>query len=232
MGLREMPKASKIKIYSKSINKLIGYPSLTTEESDKEHVIRLSREKSDNRIELKSHGIKDITVSDEWTSTHKKTGNLIIDFNGYIEIALARRQNYTEVSGFVNELTIFMQLYFPDNFSVDKIWVMVDGDYYELAISAMEVKCRERYTEKTVKAGLLDFLSNCYDRIPYRKSKTEIRNIPYIIVNTSRNIEDNFLMFYRFIECYYKKQPIPDSREKFIFYSIKEHYALKAGPDG
>lgn len=63
-----------------------------------------------------------------------------------------------------------------------------------------------------------------YKKIPYRKSKTEIRNIPYIVINTSRNIEDNFLMFYRFIECYYKKQNIPNIIKRFVSYSIRNNY--------
>ena len=182
--------------------------SLAIEKSEKEYVIRLSKEKLNNIIELNSNGIKNIVVSDDWTSKRDKTGDFIINFNGYIEINLTRKKNYTEVSSFVNELVIYMQLYFPDNFSVEKIWVNVDGNYYELIIPTIEVKSNEKYTETTVKAGLLKFLNSCYNAIPYRKSKTEIRNIPYIVLNTSRNIEDNFLMFYRFVECYYKKQAI------------------------
>lgn len=225
IDLKTMPKVSRIRVFSKSINKLIGYPSLKMEKSDKEYVIKLSKEKSNKSISLNNDGIKDIVVSDDWTSKREKTGNLIINFNGYIEITLTKRNNYTEVSSFVNELVIFMQLYFPDNFSVDKIWCMVDENYYELITNQMEVKCTKRYTEKTVEVGLLEFLSNCYNKIPYRKSKNEIRNIPYIVINTSRNIEDNFLMFYRFIECYYKKQNITNIRKRFVSYSIRNNYA-------
>lgn len=225
IDLKTMPKVSRIRVFSKSINKLIGYPSLKMEKSDKEYVIKLSKEKSNKSISLNNDGIKDIVVSDDWTSKREKTGNLIINFNGYIEITLTKRNNYTEVSSFVNELVIFMQLYFPDNFSVDKIWCMVDEKYYELITNQMEVKCTKRYTEKTVEVGLLEFLSNCYNKIPYRKSKNEIRNIPYIVINTSRNIEDNFLMFYRFIECYYKKQNITNIRKRFVSYSIRNNYA-------
>lgn len=204
IDLKAMPKVSGIRVYSKSINKLIGYPSLKIEKSDKEYAIKLSKEKSNRSVSINNNGIKDIAVSDDWTCNREKTGNFTIEFNGYIEITLTKRNNYTEVSSFVNELVIFMQLYFPNNFSVDKIWCMVGENYYELITNKMEVKCTERYTEKTVEVGLLEFLSGCYKKIPYRKSKTEIRNIPYIVINTSRNIEDNFLMFYRFIECYYK----------------------------
>lgn len=224
IDLKAMPKVSRIRVYSKSINKLIGYPSLKIEKSDKEYAIKLSKEKSNKSISVNNNGIKDIAVSDSWTSKREKNGNFTIKFNGYIEITLTKRNNYTEVSNFVNELVIFMQLYFPNNFSVDKIWCMVGENYYELITDKMEVKCTERYTEKTVEVGLLEFLSGCYKKIPYRKSKTEIRNIPYIVINTSRNIEDNFLMFYRFIECYYKKQNIPNIKKRFVSYSIRNNY--------
>lgn len=224
IDLKAMPKVSGIRVYSKSINKLIGYPSLKIEKSDKEYAIKLSKEKSNRSVSINNNGIKDIAVSDDWTCNREKTGNFTIEFNGYIEITLTKRNNYTEVSSFVNELVIFMQLYFPNNFSVDKIWCMVGENYYELITNKMEVKCTERYTEKTVEVGLLEFLSGCYKKIPYRKSKTEIRNIPYIVINTSRNIEDNFLMFYRFIECYYKKQNIPNIIKRFVSYSIRNNY--------
>ena len=139
IDLQKMPKISKIRIFSKSINKLIGYPSLAIEKSEKEYVIRLSKEKLNNIIELNSNGIKNIVVSDDWTSKRDKTGDFIINCNGYIEINLTRRKNYTEVSSFVNELVIYIQLYFPDNFSVEKIWVNVDGNYYELIIPTIEI---------------------------------------------------------------------------------------------
>ena len=49
IDLKTMPKVSRIRVFSKSINKLIGYPSLKMEKSDKEYVIKLSKEKSNNR---------------------------------------------------------------------------------------------------------------------------------------------------------------------------------------
>ena len=79
----------------------------------------------------------------------------------------------------------------------------------------------------SVNDNLIDFLKRCYLNIPYRNGKSEIRNIPYIILNTSRGIEDNFITFYRFIECYYKKQKVDNIKSRFIKYSIAEHYCKK-----
>ncbi|MCI8568000.1 MAG: hypothetical protein HFG48_01620 [Bacilli bacterium] len=83
--------------------------------------------------------------------------------------------------------------------------------------------------ENTVNEDVLQFLKNCYELIPYRKSKSEIRNIPYIVLNTYRGLEDNFLMFFRFIECYYKKQNIKGIVTNFIKYSIENNYKKNTG---
>ena len=83
------------------------------------------------------------------------------------------------------------------------------------------IEYQNNFIEPSVKDDILVFLEKCYNSIPYRNSKAEIRNIPYIVLNTSRGLEDNFLIFYRFIECYYKKQQISNIRKNFVTYSIK-----------
>lgn len=221
------PKVNKIKIFSKSIIDWIGCPSLEIIKSENCYTIKLSKEYEGSSITLNSNYIKQITVSDNWSSVRsRKDNNITIDFSGYIELELTRRVNYDKVPEFVNELLIFMQLYSPDRFYVDTIYVMVDGTYFILNVPLLEIKHSDKYIERTVNDNLLDFLKKCYTRIPYRNSKTEIRNIPYIILKTSRSVEDSFLMFYRFIECYYKKET-PEARRKFISFGINEHYANK-----
>jgi len=226
--LPETPKVSKIKIYSKAISDLIGYPSLTLKRSDSEYAVILSREDCSQSVDINTNNVKKITVADDWNSSRSsKLHNMTIDFSGYIEIELARRVNYDVVSDFINELKIFMQLYYPNKFSVDRICVKVGDIYYQLVLPQLDLEYKEKYVGKTVDEQLLDFLEKCYVTIPYRNSKTEIRNIPYIVMKTSRSIEDNFLMFYRFIECYYKKQQISNIRKTFVTHSIKEHYTIK-----
>ena len=78
--------------------------------------------------------------------------------------------------------------------------------------------------ENSVSDDILVFLSKCYKLIHYRNSKSEIRNIPYVIFDYSRNIEDIFLMLYKTIECYYKKQNIKSITSSFINYSIHNNY--------
>lgn len=224
--LPQTPKFSRIRIHSKAINGLMGYPNLAIESSENEHIIKLSRQKEEKSIAIDANYVKEIGVAEEWKSTYShKEHNINIDFNGYIEIVLTKRMNYDLAYSFLYELELFMQLYWPDKFSVNHMFVMVDGEYYELPLPETEIRYREKDVEISVKENLLEFLKRCYTAIPYRNSKAEIRNIPYIIMKTSRSLEDNFLMFYRFIECFYKKQSIPDITKKFVSYSIREHYA-------
>ena len=97
---------------------------------------------------------------------------------------------------------------------------MIGDEYYKITMPLMDCIYKEKYVEKSVNATILDFLKRCYTTIPYRETRVEIRNIPYIVMKTSRNLEDNFLMFYRFIECFYKNRKI----KNFVTEGIKKHY--------
>lgn len=215
----------KIRIYSNIINELIGYPSLHKEENKNEYIIKLKRDTSKQRVEVNLNNIKSIEISDDWTSEHKRKSNEIdIKLNGYIEIEMDNCINYEDIYNYVQELIIYFQLLKPCKFNINKIVVEIEKLYYGFCLPINEMNYKNSYVEKSVTNDVLEFLLNCYSSIPYRNSKNEIRNIPYIILETSRNLEDNFLMFYRFIECYYKKQPIKDIKITFIKYSIENNY--------
>ena len=218
----------KIRVYSKLINEFIGYPSLSREETENEYIIKLKRDAIKQKIEINSNNIKSIETSDNWKSELSRKNNKIdIELNGYIEIEMDKCISYEEVYDYVNELTIFFQLLKPCKFDIDKITVEIEGFFYELCCPTNEIKYKDSHVNNSVKENLLQFLFKCYTTIPYRNSRNEVRNIPYIILNTSRNIEDNFLMFYRFIECYYKQQPLKDIQTTFIKYSIESNYKDK-----
>lgn len=218
----------KIRVYSKLINEFIGYPSLSKEETENEYIIKLKRDAIKQKIEINSNNIKSIETSDNWKSELSRKNNKIdIELNGYIEIEMDKCISYEEVYDYLNELTIFFQLLKPCKFDIDKIAVEIEGFFYELCCPTNEIKYKDSYVNNSVKENLLQFLFKCYTTIPYRNSRNEVRNIPYIILNTSRNIEDNFLMFYRFIECYYKQQNIKDIQITFIKYSIENNYKDK-----
>lgn len=218
----------KIRVYSKLINGYIENPSVLKDENDNEYIIKLKKETQKSRIDVNFNNIDYLEISDNWRRTiDSDTWNVNISINGYIEISLKEEIDYEEVYSYVNELIMYFQLLRPGKFIIDKIMVNIYNDYFELCLPVHKIKYNTSYVVNSVKDKLLPFLYNCYTKIPYRNSNNEKRNIPYIIIHTSRNIEDNFLMFYRFIECYYKQQPIIDIKNSFIKYSIENNYKNK-----
>lgn len=88
-SLPATPKTNQIKVFSKFINDLIGYPSLEIKESDSEFSVNLSKVNCSKSIDINSNNVKRITVADDWSSSlNRKLHNITIDFNGYIEIEL------------------------------------------------------------------------------------------------------------------------------------------------
>ena len=82
-------KKNPLKVFSKFINDLIGYPSLEIKESDSEFSVNLSKVNCSKSIDINSNNVKRITVADDWSSSlNRKLHNITIDFNGYIEIEL------------------------------------------------------------------------------------------------------------------------------------------------
>lgn len=223
--LPQTPRVSKIRIYSKVITDWIGHPSVQITQTEEKQTINLLKTAGDVKIELNQNNIKTISISDNWVK-QRTSNRIIIDLDGYIELGLRRKVKYDEVSEYVTELLIFLQLFCPDRMKVEQIEVMVDQVYFGFHFSMVEMASKDKYIPSVVDVPLPDFLEECYSKIPYRKSKEQIRNIPYIVLRTSRSIEDNFLMFYRFVECYYKKAH-PETRKTFISRCIKEHHPQK-----
>lgn len=224
-SLPATPKVSKIRIFSKVVIDWIGHPSVLITKEKEKQTIELLKNHGVTTINLNHNNIKSISLSDDWT-TQSSSKQIIVDLGGYIELELCRRANYEEVSEYVTELITYMQLYCPDRMKIDKIEVMVDQNYFGFQFPLVEIAHKDKYMPSVVDATLLDFLKVCYSKIPYRKSKEQIRNIPYIVLRTSRSLEDKFLLFYRFVECYYKKTR-PGTTKTFITYCIKEHHPAK-----
>ena len=118
----------------------------------------------------------------------------------------------------------YIQLLRPDKLKVNRISVCIDKTYYGFILPLKENKYKNSNIKNSVSDDVLVFLSKCYKLIPYRNSKNEFRNIPYVIFDYSRNMEDTFLMLYKTIECYYKKQNIKGITSTFINYSIHNNY--------
>lgn len=225
VNLKRNPKVKKIRVYSNIINEFIGHPSLYEEKINDELVIKLKKNAIKHSVSINKNNIKNLIISDDWNHVHSfKDNDIKIKLNGYVEIEISKRINYYDVYEYIRELMIYIQLLRPDKMIINKICVFIDDAYYEYFLPLREVKYTDSYVEKSVKDDFFVFLSKCYDLIPFRNSKTEVRNIPYIIFNTSRNLEDNFLTFYRFVECYYKKQKIKGIVNNFISYSFENNY--------
>ena len=219
MELLPNPKVKKIRLYSKAIAEYIKHPSVHISDSKEKYDIALSREKKAKVLEIKKNNIKQIAIADDW-KCYKNYTFINVQMCGYIEIEVIRRVDYSKAFEYIYELMIFMQLFCPSKFEIDRMVVQIDDTYYDFFTLLRKPKYVDKHVPYSTSIELLEFIKLCYLRIPYRNCKGEIRNIPYVILNTYRNIEDNFLMFYRFIECYYKRQNI----KKFIEKSIQNHY--------
>lgn len=220
--LPKNPNIKKIRLYSSFINELIGHPSLFEETLENELVIRLQRETIKQVIEINKDNIKEIILSDDWNHVHSyKSNGITIKLTGYLEIVLDDVISCDDVYDYIREIMIYLQLLRPDKLIIDKVQVSINDFYYELNIPMKKIDYNGTHIFNSVSDELKSFFQKCYNLIPYRNSKSEIRNIPYIILNTSRNLEDNFLMYYRFIECYYKNN---GHYNDFISYSLINNY--------
>lgn len=225
INLSKDSNVGKIKIYSNMINEFIGHPSLSISSNESEYIISLKKGSQKESNIIDRNNIKSIAVGDCCSHCpNTKEHNIKIKYDGYIEIELKEVINYYDVYDYVREMCIFMQLLVPDRFEISKIVVYVSDEQYELSIPIESLKTSSKYALPSINENLLSYLSKCYEKIPYRNSISEIRNIPYIILNTSRNLEDNFLMLYRFIECYYKDK---GRHTDFITYSIQKNYKFE-----
>ncbi|MFT4445635.1 hypothetical protein [Parvimonas sp. G1967] len=218
--LKIKPKISKIKIFSKIINYLIGYPNLEEIKTDEIYSINLSKNKKEIIKSINKKNIKNIILGDSWKSSfNRKDHNISINFDGYIEIQFFKRVDYDKISSYINELITFMQIYIPNKFLIEKLYVEIDKTYFKFSTYFNKVNYTEKNIDISISTRLIEFLENCYKNIPYRNSGSKFRNIPYIVNSTTKSLEDNFLMFYKFIECYYQKG------SNSIIKGLTDHYS-------
>ena len=124
------PKISKIKIFSEIINYLIGYPNLEEIKTDEIYSINLSKNKKEIIKSINKKNIKNIILGDSWKSSfNRKNHNISINFDGYIEIQFFKRVDYDKISSYINELITFMQIYIPNKFLIEKLYVKIDKTY-------------------------------------------------------------------------------------------------------
>ena len=217
------PKVRTIRIYSKSLYNYVNNKSVYIENSNKETTIHLIKNTQKEAISIKEANIKEVFLYDDWTSTSKsKNQEIIIDKTGCIELTLFHRVDYNMLYPYFNEISLFLELYETGKYIPDKIEVVVDNNTFEFSLPSHKPR-RKSGTHRSVDDNLLTFLERCYSQIPYRTKRNDLRNIFQIIFNKSINIEDVFLAYYRFIECYYKRKNIPGINTSFMSFAVNEH---------
>lgn len=220
------PRTNRIRIYSNLIVEAIGHPSVERIHYEDRETINLIKNKELTAVDIGKHNIKRLAVGDDWVCrSNSKTIN--IEISGYIEIILTKTISYETVAEYVNELITYMQLYKIGQFEIEKLMVQVNQKYYELYIPLMEIEHIKRSRPGSVECGLLKFLETCYEQLSIRKGRNAIRNVQHIIAKHDRNIEDTFLSYYRFIECYYKGLNEKGVSNKFISKGINDHVDFK-----
>ena len=220
----ESLKVKSIKIYSETISEYYKHPRVTMNKKADELNIHLSKEKKTESVSINHNNIDCLLMGDDWNCV-SKLSSMAIEMDGYIEILLKTEVDYTEVYKYIYELMIFMQLYYPAKFKVSKVKLNISDNEYRFVTKVLKsIQYTDKNINYSVKEKMLLFLKRCYTKIPYRDIQGDVRNIPYVIMNSYRNIEDNFLMFYRFIEFRYKRKKHYDEQEDYVKEAIYEHY--------
>lgn len=198
--LDENPLISQIKIFIPQIHNYVKNHNIIKVDNINEYKISLNKNNKNKYIEICSNNVDSILVSDDW---HIKSSlDISINVSSYVELILHNPVKYNNLDEYIRELCIYLQLYLPNNISIEKIEVKIKESYYEIIYPYFLLKLSNFKTFPSVHDSLENFLANCYKKLPYRNSDSN-RNIFYLLINQSRNIEDNFLMSYKFIENYY-----------------------------
>lgn len=230
-SLPETPRIKLLSVYSKTIMKWRGNSDCYERDNEDSISFIISKKPDADIIEIKKNNIGYVEIKTDWKGT-RTIDQLMIDFSGLLRIHFNRKVKYDDISSYLNELIMYMQLYEPGAFTIDGIRVETDEGHFDFHCPTFVTeKKTQKVSNSSVKCTLAEFLQRCYQKIPYRNSKPEIRNIPYVVVHNYRGLEDNFLMYFRFIETYYKKQQIKGIQSGFIKWSLDNNYKLEEMSD-
>lgn len=220
-SLKNNPKTKVIRIYSQSLSNLINCKNFIRETTEDKITYTVNRNKEHLTQPINKNYIDCISVSNEWKLIEKPKEMIKFEFTYYVEIKLQKAHDYTHVRDFVNELIVYMQLYYPDKFIIDEVKININNVFYTYVTNFLSIKSKNGYVHKSVQVDLLTFLANCYTNISYRSAKSEIRNSKDVILTKSRHLEDLFGSYYRFIECYLKKKGY---KNDFMIYALEHYY--------
>lgn len=207
MNLPKTLKVSKFRVFSRDLIDVIGRKSLQQRINDEKLCIDLTRKAPTETISIGKRNIKRISLSDYWhCNDDYKEKRTTIEFDGCIEVNLIRNIYLEKLKDYVNELTIFLQLFMRNKLEIISVQAVIEGYYVDYNCRFFRLVHKSNWAEKSVNDTLLSFLKKAYSALPYRNNTTEdVRSLRYMVFSRQSNMEDNFLTYFRFVECYYKR---------------------------
>lgn len=219
--LQSNPQTKLIRIYSTSFSDLLPFINYTKQENNETISYTIQKQRTIQRISIEKDYIDSISISNNWKINEKSQKIVNMNFSYFLEIKLSKQHSFTTIRDFVNELIIYMQLYYPDKFIIDEVKIYINDNFYTYATNFLSLKPKNCYVHKSVQVDLMTFLKQCYTNVSYRSAKSEIKNLYDVIFKQDRILEDIFNSYYRFIECYLKKKGY---KNNFMSYALEHYY--------
>ena len=219
--LQSNPQTKLIRIYSTSFSDLLPFINYTKQENNETISYTIQKQRTIQRISIEKDYIDSISISNNWKINEKSQKIVNMNFSYFLEINLSKQHSFTTIRDFVNELIIYMQLYYPDKFIIDEVKIYINDNFYTYVTNFLSLKPKNCYVHKSVQVDLMTFLKQCYTNVSYRSAKSEIKNLYDVIFKQDRILEDIFNSYYRFIECYLKKKGY---KNNFMSYALEHYY--------
>lgn len=219
--LQSNPQTKLIRIYSISFSDLLPFINYTKQENNETISYTIQKQRTIQRISIEKDYIDSISISNNWKINEKSQKIVNMNFSYFLEIKLSKQHSFTTIRDFVNELIIYMQLYYPDKFIIDEVKIYINDNFYTYVTNFLSLKPKNCYVHKSVQVDLMTFLKQCYTNVSYRSAKSEIKNLYDVIFKQDRILEDIFNSYYRFIECYLKKKGY---KNNFMSYALEHYY--------
>lgn len=219
--LQSNPQTKLIRIYSTSFSDLLPFINYTKQENNETISYTIQKQRTIQRISIEKDYIDSISISNNWKINEKSQKIVNMNFSYFLEIKLSKQHSFTTIRDFVNELIIYMQLYYSDKFIIDEVKIYINDNFYTYVTNFLSLKPKNCYVHKSVQVDLMTFLKQCYTNVSYRSAKSEIKNLYDVIFKQDRILEDIFNSYYRFIECYLKKKGY---KNNFMSYALEHYY--------
>ncbi len=224
LALPKNPQVKSIRIKSKAVLECLRTYGVNILARDYAAQILQNKKQEVFSVDIGRNNIESISISDSWSS-YMENYKISLDLSGFLEINLICPIDYSIVNKYLQEIMIYMQLYYPDSFIMEDVSTQIDDQHYSFVTQTIRpIEHKGSNSRMAVNVKLLDFLRNCYLNMPYRDIEGATRNIPYVIMNTYRNIEDSFLLYFRFIEYFYKSKKNMRENIEIIGRCFHEHF--------